>query len=417
MSSSTIRVAWRNLGRNRRRTLLALAAIVLGQLTLVFVNCMMAGLYDDMFRTVTGPLVGHVQIHHGDWREERATDLYVDDLTKVTGEIRALPGVTSVSPRIYSAVLSVSGEKTDEPAMAEPAMIVGVDVSVEARKGGFLEDLGEEELPGGGGVVLGKVLANRLQLKPGQSIAVIGQDADGFPASDLFTVRAIVSGKVDVVKTMGVVMSVGDAGEFLAMPDQAHEIVVQGGDADEAEDLSERIAALPSLAGVEVLPWKEAAPLLAQMLGMKDVFDLIFIAIVFVAAAAGIANTATMSTFERTREFGMLLAVGARPGRIINMVLVESVALGLVGVAVGSVLGTAAVLITSHTGIDYAMLATNTVEDFSFKGLSFSYMIYPKFELRHVIFGIVAVTVTSVIASVWPAALAARLEPVEAMRS
>jgi ABC-type lipoprotein release transport system permease subunit len=266
-------------------------------------------------------------------------------------------------------------------------------------------------------VVLGKVLANRLKLKPGQSIAVIGQDADGFPASDLFTVRAIVSGKVDVVKTMGIVMSAGDAGEFLAMPDQAHEIVVQGGDAGDAEDLSERIAALPSLEGTEVLPWRKAAPQLARMIDMKDWFDLIFIAIVFVAAAAGIANTATMSTFERTHEFGMLLAVGARPGRIINMVLIESVALGLVGVAVGSVLGTAAVLITSHTGIDYAMLATNTVEDFSFKGLSFSYMIYPKFELRHVIFGIAAVTVTSVIASVWPAGLAARLEPVEAMRS
>ncbi len=415
---STIRVAWRNLWRNRRRTLLALAAIVLGQFTLVFVNCMTAGMYDDMFRAVTGPLVGHVQIHHRDWREERATDLFVDDLSKVTSEIRAVPGVTSVSPRIYSAVLSVSGEKTDEPAVAEPAMIVGIDVSVEARKGGFLEDLGGDELPGNRGVVLGKVLANRLKLKPGQSIAVIGQDADGFPASDLFTVRAIVSGKVDVVKTMGILMSAGDAGEFLAMPDQAHEIVVQGGDADDAEDLSERIAALASLEGAEVLPWRKAAPQLAQMIDMKDWFDLIFIAIVFVAAAAGIANTATMSTFERTHEFGMLLAVGARPGRIINMVLIESVALGLAGVALGSALGTAAVLITSHTGIDYSALATtNAVEDFSFKGLSFSYMIYPKFELRHVIFGIAAVTMTSVIASVWPAGLAARLEPVEAMRS
>jgi putative ABC transport system permease protein len=204
---------------------------------------------------------------------------------------------------------------------------------------------------------------------------------------------------------------------LLGMPDQAHEIVIHGRDSDDAENLAERIAALPSLAGMEVLPWKKAAPQLSRLIEMQDWFDLIFIAIVFVAAAAGIANTAMMSTFERTHEFGMLLAVGTRPGRIVNMVLIESVALGLLGVTIGSLLGTATVLITSHTGIDYSYLATNAAEDVAFKGLNFSYMIHPMFEIRHVIFGVIAVTLTSVVASVWPASAAARLEPMEALRS
>ncbi len=417
MKSSTFRIAWRNLGRNRRRTLLAVTAIILGQFMLVFVNCMMDGMYHQIFLTLTGPLVGHVQVHHPEWREERATNLYIDHIAKVTAELESAPGVENVSARIFSGVLAASGEKTDQPAEAEPGMVIGVDVAAETGEGGLLKGLAENELPGAGGVAVGKVLARRLKLKPGMLVAVIGQDADGFPTSDLFTVKAIVSGTVDVVKTMGIVLSAEDAGKLMGMPDQAHEIVIHGRDSDDAEELAERIAALPSLAGMKVLPWKKAAPQLSRMIDMQKWFDLIFIAIVFVAAAAGIANTAMMSTFERTHEFGMLLAVGARPGRIVNMVLIESVVLGLLGVTLGSLLGTATVLITSHTGIDYSYLATNAAEDVAFKGLSFSFIIYPMFEIRHVIFGVVAVTITSVVASVWPAGAAARLEPMEALRS
>ena len=417
MQSSTLRIAWRNLGRNKRRTMLAVGAIALGQLTLVFVNGLMAGSFNDMLETVTGPLVGHVQIHHEEWREERAIDLYVDDLSKAKAEMEALPFVESVLPRIYSPVLAASGEEGDEPADAEPAMVVGVDVDLESQKGGLLESAEPGSLPSERSVVIGRVLANRLGVEPGQLVAVIGQDADGFPVSDLFEIKSIIKSNVDVVKTMGVVMHIDDAGEFLAMPDQAHEIVVQSDDYRNAEELATSVAALPALANAEVLQWREAVPELARIIDMKGKIDLIFLAIVFVAAAAGIANTATMSAFERTHEFGMLLAVGTRPVRIIRMVLIESIIIGLLGVAIGSILGSALVVATSQTGIDYAALGGVSAEDVSFGGMSISYIIYPMFEFRHVLLGLCAVTMTSVLASLWPAALAARLEPVEAMRS
>ncbi|MFC1462861.1 ABC transporter permease [Verrucomicrobiota bacterium] len=419
MQLSTLKIAWRNLGRSRKRTGLVMAAIALGQLTVVFVNCMMAGMYGDMLNTITGPLIGHVQLHHKEWREERAIDLYIDDLSDARKRIGQLDGVESISPRIYSAVLTASGERSDKPADAEPGMVVGIDVALETRDGGILEALPADQRPGNRSVVVGRALAAKLGIEPGQQIALIGQDADEFPASDLFEVKAVIRSSADIINRMGVVMSLADAGEFLAMPDQAHEIVIQGTDLNHAEALANEVKALPGMASAEVLPWREAAPELVQMIDMKGVFDLIFLAILFVAAAAGIANTAVMSTFERTREFGMLLAVGTRPGRIVRMVLIESVILGLAGVAIGSLIGAVLVKITGHTGIDYAALAGMSGEgaDFGFKGLNFSYIIYPKFEWRHVIFGIAAVTATSVVASVWPAALAARLEPVEAMRS
>jgi len=415
---STLSIAWRNLGRNRRRTALALTAIALGQLTLVAVNGMMAGMFDSMLKTITGPMIGHVQIHHKDWREDRAVDLYIDRLPEVRAAIESLPGVKSVSSRLFTAVLVAPGEQTEKPADAEAAIVVGVDVDTESHNNGLLEILPANERPGGRNVVMGTVLAQRLGVTPGRLIAVIGQDADEFPVSDLFTVSAVLKSSVEIVER-GIVMSLPDAQAFFTLPDKCHEIVVRGSDYRMSGALADTVRQIPSLSNAEVLTWKEAVPELASMINIKGYFDLIFVGILFLAAAAGIANTMMMSTFERTREIGMLLALGSGPGRLVRMIVLEATILGLVGVAIGSVLGTAVVLITSHTGINYVAIAgvgTGEALDFSYKGLNISLLIYPKFEFRHIIYGLVAVTLTSVLTSLWPAVAAARLEPAEAMR-
>jgi putative ABC transport system permease protein len=414
---TALRIAWRNLGRSRKRSLLAVGAIALAQTTLVFVNGLMSGSYDQMLQTITGPMLGHVQVHHRQWREERAIDLYIDHLNTVRTEIAGLPEVKTVSPRLYSAALAASGEKRDQPADAEPGMIVGVDTTVESGPGGLLESLPQDAHPRGNQVAVGRVLANRLHVSKGQELALIGQDVQGFPASDLFAIVAIIDSPVDLVKTRGVVMSIETAAEFLAMPNQAHEIVIRGSNVERADGLAREIAALPELSGMVVLSWREAVPEFSRMIDMKDWFDLIFLAIVFVAAASGIANTSMMSTFERTRELGMLLAIGLRPARVVRMVLIESVLLGVMGVVIGSLAGSSLVLLTAHTGINYAALAGVESADVAFGGVSISYIIYPRFRLRDILFGFIAVTFTSALASTWPATVASRLEPAKAMRS
>ncbi len=417
MSFSTLKIAWRSLGRNRRRTLLAIGAIALGQFTLVFVNCMMAGYFESMLKTITGPLIGHVQVHHRDWREERAMDLYIENLSLVEKEIRALPQVKSVSARVFSAALAATGDPGKQPAEAETAMVFGVDVPVENREGGILASLLSEELPGQGSVVLGQILAQRLNLTPGKTIAVIGQDADGFPVSNIFSVKALIKGGNEIVNRLGIVMSLADAQDFLVLPDQAHEIVIQGDDYRQAAALAEEVKNLTGLQDSEILTWKEVLPEIVRIIAMKNWIDVIFLLILFVAAAAGIANTMMMSTFERTREFGMLLSLGIKPMRLVRMITFESVVLGLLGVALGSILGAVVVYLTSQSGIDYGALSGIRGQEVSFQGIVLSYIVYPKFEFRHVIFGIVAVTITAVISSLWPALLAARLEPAEAVRS
>jgi len=418
MRSRTFAVAWRSLGRNRRRSALAIGAVAVGQLTLVFVSALMAGAFQQMLSTVTGPLVGHVQIHHPDWREERAGDLFIPNRAAALERLNALPQVRSVSARIFGAAIAASGEEREEPADAQPAMIVGLDPTTEAAHGGMLEGLAASEAPGDGGVVIGRVLANRLRVAQGDLLAVIGQDVDGFPMSDLYEVRAVMSSGVDLVNTMGVVASIEDAGAFLAMPDEAHEITVQGEDFGEAAALAETIRGLDAFEEMEVLSWLEAVPEMKQFINALVWVDFILLGIVFISAAAGIANTAMMSTFERTHEFGMLLALGVRPGRIVRLVLLESVLLGLAGVVLGSAAGLGLVWITGITGIDYAALSgVSGGGEFAYAGVNFSYVVYPRINWAPVVYGIVAVTTTCMIASLWPALIAARLQPVEAMRS
>ena len=417
MPFTTLRIAFRNLGRNRRRTLLAVAAIALGQLIVVSINGMMGGMFDLMLDTITGPLVGHVQVHHAEWREERAIDLTIDGVSDVIGAIESHPAVRSVSPRVFAPVLAASGELLDEPADAEVALIVGMDIALESEKGGALVDLPQDERPGPGEVVLGRVLATRLGLSPGHQVAVIGQDADEFPVSQLYRIKAVMSATIDAVNRMGVVMPLDEAQTLLAMHDRAHEIIIRADNAEEARPLAAELRTLAPLAGMEVLAWQDAVPELVGLLDMKGWMDIFFVAILFAAAAAGIANTMTMSTFERTHEFGMLLALGTRPRRIARMILFEAIALGLMGVAIGSLIGTAIVLITSHTGIDYGALAGTKGQEMAFQGLNFSFIIYPKFAFRHILYGTVAVTVTAMFAAIWPALFVSRLQPAEAMRS
>ena len=259
-------------------------------------------------------------------------------------------------------------------------MIVGLQIERERTRHGLLEDLSATLVPGPNDAILGEFLANRLQVKPGDTIAVIGQDSDGQPLAELFPVKAVVRSKTEVLNRTGVVIPLATAQELLFLPDAAHEIVVYGKDPDRSDELATAVAALPGMKDCEVLPWRKAVPELAGMLDMKSVFDLIFVGIFLIAAAAGIANTMMMSAYERTREFGMLLAVGMPPRRVVSMIVIEALMLGLIGVAVGSVLATATVLVTGYTGLDYSALSGVKAEDIVYKGLSFSYILHPIFE-------------------------------------
>ena len=404
----TLQIAWRNLGRSKKRTGLALLAIAVGQFALLATSGLMHGYADNIQAAITGPMIGHVQIHDPNWRDERALDLMLQDVNALLQTVSAHPQVESVAARIYSPVLVAPQQE------AFVAMIVGVEPEVESREYGLLSGLDTPLEPGK--VLIGYRLARKMQVEPGQEIAVIGQSVDGFMANALYRIQDVIRCPADMVNLSGIVMSLADAQTFLAMPDSAHEIVVRTGPSVDSQGLADALTQAPQLAGTEILAWQQLVPELVIVIKSADFTAYFVLVLVFIAALAGIANTLMMSTFERTHEFGMLLSLGCRPGRIALMIVMEALLIALLGILLGTILGYAFVAVTEESGIDMASRGDSEADDLAFKGLALPLNVYPRLEPGDSLLGVVAILLTSLIASIWPTWVAARLEPMEAMR-
>ena len=409
MRLSTLQIAWRNLGRNRKRTALAALAICVGQFALLASQGLMRGYSDNIRRAVTGPMIGHAQVHAPEWREERAMDLFIPNLPQVLRTIREQPHVRNAAGRIYAPVLVAPQRE------AFVATVVGLDVEPESKPYGLLSGsttkLGEQD------VLLGYRLARRIGAEPGAELAVIGQAADGSYATGLFTVREIMRTPSDMINQSGIVMRLAAAQQLFVLPDSGHEIVVRAEPGTDAETLTENLAPLASLQSLEIKPWTELVPELVLVIEMADYVGYFVLVLVFVAAIAGITNTLMMATFERMHELGMLLALGTRPGRLVKLIVVEAGLLGVVGTVAGTALGAVLVWIASETGIDMASWGGEHVQDLAYQGLRLPLDIYPRLKWQDPLIGLAAILFTSVLASLWPARVASQLEPMEAMRA
>jgi ABC-type lipoprotein release transport system permease subunit len=408
LTGSTTRMAWRNLWRNPRRTALALAAIGLS-VTLVLAYTSILRAYGQwIVETITGPMLGHVQVHAPLWRKDRLMDRTLRDIGATLVELRSDPDVASATARVYAPALAAREEE------GFAVVVMGIDSAAESGPARLLtevaEPLRERE------ALIGRQLAELMNVRVGDEVAVVGQGVDGSLANDLFTVKAVVTTSVDLVNRQGILIELSDAQALFAMPDEAHEIVIHARRPEMASALSRRLAGANSFAGAEVLDWQTVAPDMVTLVRVIDLAGLLVLLLVFVAAAAGVANTMVMATFERTREFGMLLALGTRPSRLVRLVIIESIALGVVGALTGSLIGIGLVAITHRTGIDYSWLAGGGPSELSFAGLRFSLRFYPALSVVDVARAIGAVCITSLLAATWPALRASRLEPVQALR-
>jgi len=407
MQFSTVRMAWRNLGRNKRRTGLALLAIGVGQFALLASNGIMHGYMDNIKSAVTGPMVGHVQVYAPGWWEERAMDLAIEGLGEVLEAVRSDGAVRNAAGRIFAPVLVAP--KAD----AFTAVVVGLETAIEGQPYGMLSGLAERVERGR--VLLGYRLAKKIKAERGQEIAIVGQGADGSLANDLFVVQDIIKCPADLINQSGVVMELADAQDLFVMPDAAHMIVVRAEISGVAEELAERFEQQEALAGLDISPWQEIVPELLTILDTADYVGYIVLVLVFIAAIAGITNTLMMSTFERRHEFGMLLALGSRPSRIVGMIVIEAILLGIAGVVVGTGLGYGFVAASSFSGIDMASWGGESVKDIAYSGLNLPLHVYPRLEVFDTVLGLTAVMLTSLAASLWPAWYAGRLEPREAL--
>lgn len=400
-------VAWRNLWRHRRRSLITATAMAVGVALCMAMIAFTDGTFARFFEVLVEQRLGHVQIHQPDWPDSRSVFDALEDADDLLAEVDATPHVARRTARLYGAALVGSADRAAggqlvgvQPVQEDAVTTIHEDVVA----GAWLDDVPSHQ------AVIGHRLADELQIGVGDELVVVAQAADGSTGNDLYTVTGIVKTGDVAMDRSGVYLHLADLQELLSLPDRLHEITVLAPSEDEIDDLRDALQA--SLAGRDVLvrSWDQVSPEAAKMLAMQDVSSFLLMSVVFSVAALGVLNTMLMAVFERTRELGVLRALGLRPGRLVAMVVFEAFFLGSLSCAIGLVLGG---LLDAWVVVQGFPLGD---EGFSQMGVQFDPIIHGVVRPRGIGMVVVAVLVVCVGAAVYPAWRAARVHPVQAIR-
>jgi len=364
-----------------------------------------------LFDVMVEQQLGHVQVHHPDYPSKKIMYDTLTDVPALLGTIDAFDGTVAAAPRLNGFALI--GGPTDSAG----GQLVGVDPARERRvgpladrvtEGEFLADAPAHE------VLLGVGLAEELKVGLGDEVVIVTQASDGSMGNDLYVVRGLVKTGATALDRAGLWMHIADLQELLVLPDQAHGVQVTTTDPEAVADYSTRLRDAVATDDRAVQAWWEVSPQTASLMDMSDAGKYILLGIVFVVAAFGILNTMMMSVFERTRELGVLKAIGLRPARMVVLIVLESLFLALVAAVIGGVLGALFDWYLVVYGMDFS---TSAGEGFSFAGVSLDPVMRGAVKPDGIWMTLAALFVVSFLASLWPAARAARLRPVEAIRS
>jgi ABC-type lipoprotein release transport system permease subunit len=403
-----IRLALRNLARNRWRSGLTLGGVAVAVAALAWTQGLIEAIMSTTVAGTTSVQTGDLSIesaaHARDGSMEETFPVH-DGLLKV---VRGVPGVQAVAPRLLA--FGLVGRET----RSQSALVIGVDSSSEkvasrvpqsVIDGAWLSPDGT----GGRPVVLGEGLAKLLAAKVGDELVVLLHTADGSMGDDRLRVVGIARTNTSVLDRQAAWMIQDDLARLVALEGQAHTLMVRierGADLElVAGSLRAALAARPG-PQLSVRTWKELAPDLYQLIRLLEGTVGMIYGLIFCVAALGILNAQRMSALERRRELAGMMAMGATPARVAGLLMLETVLLTALGAAIGLLIGSAAVAWHAHAGLDLAALGS---ESHTSMGVSFSSRLY--FVLRPALVAkpALAVLLVGALSGLWPAVRSARL--------
>jgi ABC-type lipoprotein release transport system permease subunit len=417
MSIRLLQLAWRNLWRNRRRTFITMAAIAFGYAMLLFVACLMAGLRWQMIQNGTCLVMSQIQIHAPGYYPNRSLQKTLGgrkgtDVSALLASISADRRVTAVAPRVYGyALLSAAHRSAGVELMGvvpaqEPRITT---LNTQIAKGTYLTT----QLPKG--VVIGDKLASTIGIGLNSEIVLLTQAADGSMGNDVYTVIGVLHTGLDTVDRGLVLMTLSSLQDLLHLaPARIHEVGIKLNHIDAATDVAASLQVrLSKTLPVRVMAWPELAPELANYVQFNHGVTVVLFFIFFLVAVIGVMNTMLMAVFERTREFGMLMAVGMRPAQVIGLILTEAAGLGVASLVVGAALGVPLLWYLQVHGLD---LGGATGEVVSVAGVVVGHLWYGRQDFPAYSQAAVGLAATALVSALYPAWRAARLRPTEAMR-
>jgi len=410
--SLMLRMGWRNLWRNRRRTVLTLFSIAFGLLLAILMTALQDRNWADMIDLAARLGGGHVTVQHPDLIDAPTLDKTVSGTDAIAELARGEPEVTRVVVRIVGQTLLSTATNS------RGAGFVAVDPAQEdsttlAVMNAFVEG---EMFPSAdaGGIVLGSRLADNLDVTLGKKVVYNLTDKNGDIVAGLARVSGIVHTGAPGVDGGLALLPLNTLRHALGYaPDEATQVAVFIDDQRRSDDVAARLGAKLG-GGAVAVPWHENQPELAGFIAMKVGGANFMKILIAVLIAAGIFNTLFVSVTERMREFGIMLAIGYSPRDIHLLVMTESLWMGLVGLVVGTLITSWPYMYLSQHGIDMSMMVGQGGAEVAGIGVPsiFKVEIFP----GNAVFIAVAALVATLAAGLYPAWKAGRVAPVETIR-
>jgi ABC-type lipoprotein release transport system permease subunit len=414
------RIAWRNLWRNRRRTLITASALAIGFFGAVLMVALDDGISAELVDNGTGVLSGQVQVHAREWRRDRSLYATIGgdagtDVDALLRRVRAVRGVAGVAPRVWAGGLVSAGERT------EGAVLLGMDFARERGVSRILGSFVAGRAPGAGAkeLAVGTELARKLGVATGAQVVVVAPAADGSMGNDLYRISGIFRTGLQDLDGAYAILPIATLQTLLALePGRIHEVAVAVPDPWAAPGVAERIAASRAPPGgwaaprdLEVAPWTVFSPEIAEYARLVEASNGLIVAIVFVFAIFGVANTSLMGIYERRREFAVVRALGVGATGVARTVVYESLALGLLALAAGAAITAPVLVWWHHTPLDLSWL----IGDLELAGALVRPVLRIEYSADGPVLGAVGLLVTAVLAALYPAVRAARVPPADAL--
>lgn len=398
-----IKMAYRDLGRNRRRSFFSALALGIGLALLLLMAAVMQGEMHASMETSIRLESGHLQVRARSYDPDKASlaweDL-IEDPERLAAAIASHPAVRVSTPRLFASGMVVKGDET------VGVRLVGIDPASPASEpyrsgllaGEFLQAEDRE------GILIGQPLAERFGLQPGDRLNLLANTSNGDVDEQPFVVRGVYTTHTPGYDQSTVFVPLNKAQALTRAEERASAIFVLLEDRDQAEAV---VAAMQG-GQYQVSTWEQMNEILIQTEEFAQAYLVVLYLIVLGITATVIVNTLVMSVFERTREIGILSAIGMRSSRIMAIFFAESSLLAIGGILIGLALGS---LLVAYAG-KYGFF----IGDMGVTGMMLGERLYAYPTLEDTVSLTALAFVVTLIAALYPAALAARLEPVEALR-
>jgi ABC-type lipoprotein release transport system permease subunit len=408
MTNTTLTLAWRNIWRHPRRTLLTVAAMVFADVLLVFMLALQLGQYRMMIDNSLGLFTGQMQVQAVDYLDEPQMYRSVADADQLAEQIRQETGLQAVSARAYGFALVSSEKRTIG------VQITGVDPAYEPHvstipglvsDGSFLSSSSANE------AVIGSTLAHNLKITIGDELTLLGSGRDGSIAATILSVVGIFNSSNRDLDRQMMEIPINTFRDVFAMGNHSHAIII-GGQRDMAAFYSVTIEDLIKDKDELVLhDWETLLPGLKQAIEADFFSAWIMYGLLIILVAFSMMNTMLMSVLERTHEFGILLALGVRHGKLGRIILTESAVLACTGMLVGVIAGGLVTYYYSQTGISFPGMEEMAAR------YNLPPVILPEFSLRTVLPGPFVVLLASILASIYPIWHIRKLNPIQALQA